>query len=194
MCIFCKAVVHNDHVARWASHFRACSKIPFADRAEYDFFANNDSTMTNAKHKRQKLISIKPEQEVFRNDPMGLLLKVAIGDILPPTSTAMKEEQEVKVPSSSSITSMNRDNDLVVVCNKAFKEGLESGILLLDKFTKSMIEKMSSEGGVDANNSADLSIAKDALSKNFTETIVKHSGNFEKFDAACVIDELISKM
>lgn len=34
-CSYCSKVVSSDHIARWASHFRSCSKVYDTDRKAY---------------------------------------------------------------------------------------------------------------------------------------------------------------
>ena len=209
MCTFCNTIVHNDHVARWASHFRACSKIPMADRAEYNCYADNiESTIPsdNHNHKRRR-VSVKKEEEVSNVDPMDLLFRAAVSgtnnifSVTPTADSKTRETATVKegrISSSSWMTEdyieVNGGGELYNDCSKAFSEGLESGILLFDKFSRLMIEKLASKVGADNNITGYLAIFKDELNKHFAEVLTENGGNFDKFNAANIIDNLIANM
>ena len=210
MCIYCKSVVHNDHVARWASHFRACLQIPAEDRSEYDSYAGTDVSLTSttAGNSKKRKFGIEHGQgESSSNDPMDLLLAAVAGtgtDNLSTnsTSTIVKGGKErtkssngksSSSRSSSSTSSTSEEAVLFSTCNKAFRQGLESGMLLFDKFTKLMVEKLASKESVDANSPENLSSIKEELSNDFKVFIAKNMENIEIYDADSVIDELVSR-
>ncbi len=170
VCTYCSSTVHNDHVARWASHFRACSKIPPEDRAEYDSYAEYDFESGNRKRKIDDGSS----------SSMDLLFRAAVAS----------DEGEGKRAES-----MHTEEEMLVNINEAFKEGVESGIILLDKFSEHLVDKARA---ADISNEIDtselLQNLKKELMSNFLLHITRNRGNFEDYDASKSIEDMVHKM